>query len=176
LIATGRRFVLADYKGGEYKGLVYTIAHPKPANLKIPQTERVNARVKAVSWLVNAFDKWGMKVATQRHIDPLRPEIKAGVDDGQVVLVVLQLTQWEQKNGAGHLQQMLHYAYIGAIAFTRHLAYIKHKDNQHLPLLKPAPPRGWVYGPQVYLWFESEEKRKTQSMYDHGNLNWDVVI
>lgn len=163
-----------DIKDGEYKGLKYTIAQPRSDYPSAPKAP-VYARTKAIIWVFKWFNKLSMKTETKAKVDPLRPEIKEATDQGKVVLVVLQFMEWDRKDGAGNINQMLHYAYIGAVARTRHQAYNIHKYKQTQPMIKPGPPKGWIHSKQLYLWFENEEKQKEQNKTNVGNLNWDVV-
>lgn len=160
---------------GEYEGLVYTVSVPKPNSYNVRQGKRVNARAKAVNWVAKAFGKLGMKAATKRHIEPLYPKIKEATDKGKVVLAVIQLIQWKTKSGAGDMVSMVHYAYISAIADSRQQAFNIHKYIQKQPAIKPVVPKDWVYGEQVYLWFENEEKHQEQSKHDHWSLHWESI-
>ena len=135
----------------------------------------MNARSGAFSWVAETADKLAKKSVEKRMIDPLLPKIEKFVHQGQVVLVILQYRQWKSANGAGYQEQRAHYAYIGATSDTRYQAYIIHKNKQTMPLLKPAPPLGWVNGEEVYIWFEDEQKQKEQNKTNVGNLYWKVV-
>jgi hypothetical protein len=105
----------------------------------------------------------------------LHKRIKQAVDAGNVALVILQYMKWKSNDGAGSLRQKLHYAYIGATAHSRHLAFTIHRNRQSQPLLRQDTPPGWIYGDQVYLWFEDEEKQKEHNKAHRANLFWELA-
>ncbi len=160
---------------GDYKDLVYTISHPIQKNYNIKSGNRVAALADAVNSIVKLIGKFGLSKEIKRQIDPLYPKIKEATDKGKVVLVIVQLKQWKSKSGAGDMMQMVFFSYISAIADSRHFAFNIHKAMEKNGELKPAPPKGWVYGKQVFLWFEDEEKRQIEAKHDTHNLHWESI-
>jgi hypothetical protein len=160
---------------GEYKDLAYTISYPIKKNYNIKSGNRVAALADGVNSIVKQIGKFGLSKEMRRHLDPLYPKIKEATVEGKVVLVVVQLKQWKSKSGAGDMMQMVFFAYISAIADSRHFAFNMHKSMEKHGALKPAPPKGWVYGKPVFLWFEDEEKRQKEAKHDKGNLYWESI-
>lgn len=70
---------------------------------------------------------------------------------------------------------MIFFAYISAVADNRHFAFNMNKSMEKHGELKPALPKGWVYGKQVFLWFEDEEKYQKEAKHDKGNFCWESI-
>lgn len=124
---------------------------------------------------LKAVGKLGLSVETEKHVQPLYPKIKEATVVGKVVLVVVQLKQWAFKDNNGHQMQMVHYAYIGAVADNRYFAYTIYKQMENQPALKPSPPKGWMLGEKLFLWFEDPETQQKEAKHDFGNLYWESV-
>lgn len=146
---------------GKYKDLVYTISHPIPKKYNIKSRDRMSAAADGIFMALKAVGKLGLS--------------KEATVEGKVVLVVVQLKQWALKDNNGHQMQMVHFAFIGAIADSRHFAYTIYKQMENKPALKPSPPKGWMFGEKLFLWFEDPETQQKEAKHDVGNLYWESV-
>jgi hypothetical protein len=51
--------------------------------------------------------------------------------------------------------------------------FTEKKENR--PALKPSPPKGWMLGTKLFIWFEDPETQQKEEIRDVGNLYWESV-
>lgn len=160
----------------EYEGLKYTVSMPKMNKCNTGQSKRIDARLKAVNWGLDKLKRWALSAETKHHLKPLRSKIEEYVNNGKVVLVIVQHQQWNSKDGAGAMRETVLNAHIGGVSDSRHHAYIIYDCQKKQPTIKPAPAPGWKYGSEIFMWFEDEAKQQEQKKTDVGNLYWETIL
>lgn len=140
---------------GKYKDLTYTIGYSKSGVTprKSSGDNPWAALAETLVWFQDFINKDMEKQKLEEQLDSMYPDIFKAIGEYNGVLVIVKYQKWRTHYPSGHNPLKVLSIIIGPPASNRQSAFRKYRMKERVPMIKQAPDKNMVYGPEAFLWF-----------------------